>query len=330
MTRPRALLARRPDPLGVLVSTAPLVEDARHVAIDHGRVARVAAELARAERRAPAWHRPELFFDGTARSVTYVLLIDAVNFCFWGEPRWKVRFRGQWLDGYWALAAALTRAVAATPALLDADFLAELEPRYFARVFRGEGEIPLFEERWRNARELGRALRDRWSGRGTAMVEEARGSAPALARLVAESLPSFDDVALHEGREVRFLKRAQILVADLWGAFGGGRWGALSDLDQLTAFADYKLPQVLRAWGILRYAPALAARVGRKVLLAPGSPEELEIRAATVWAVEWLREALHREGLVVTSTEVDWLLWDAGQRAQPRMKPYHRTRTIYY
>ncbi len=330
MRRFRNLLSRRADPLGVLVSTARVVADAHHVLIDHDRLGRVADHLARATPEPPAWHRDELFFDGGRRSVAYVLLIDAVNFCFWGEPRWQVRWRGRWLDGYWALAAALTRAVEHTPALLDAEFLAALDPRQLATIFHGRGAIPLFEERWRNVRELGRVLRDRWGGSAARLVEEAGGSAPALARMVAESLSSFDDVTLHDGREVRFFKRAQILVADLWGAFGGRQWGAFRDVDQLTAFADYKLPQVLRAWGVLRYAPGLARRVGRRVLLAPGSPEEVEIRAATVWAVEWLREALAARGSKVTSTQVDWILWDAGQRRIPRMKPYHRTRTIYY
>jgi hypothetical protein len=256
--------------------------------------------------------------------------VDALNFCFWGEPRWKVRWRGQWLDGYWALAAALTRGVATTPELLDASSLAELDPRVLRRVFRGQGEIPLFESRWRNARELGRVLRDRWSGDPTRLVRDARRSAVRLARLAADSFSSFDDVALYEGRPVVFLKRAQILVADLWGAFGGAEWGRFDDIAELTAFADYKLPQVLRAWGVLVYAASLAQKVGRRVLLPAGGEEEVEIRAATVWAAELLREALAERGARLNSTEVDWLLWDTGQRRIARMKPYHRTRTIHY
>ena len=37
------------------------------------------------------------------------LINDALNFSFWGEPRWRVHFEGQVLDGYWALAACLRR-----------------------------------------------------------------------------------------------------------------------------------------------------------------------------------------------------------------------------
>lgn len=42
------------------------------------------------------------------------------------------------------------------------------------------------------------------------------------------------------------------------------------------------MPVVLRELGVLRYAPSLAAAVDAKQELAPGSQEEVEIRAATV------------------------------------------------
>ena len=46
--------------------------------------------------------------------------------------------------------------------------------------------------------------------------------------------------------------------------------------------ADYRVPVVLRELGVLQYAPALAAAVDSRRELAPGSQEEVEIRAATV------------------------------------------------
>lgn len=46
--------------------------------------------------------------------------------------------------------------------------------------------------------------------------------------------------------------------------------------------ADYRVPVVLRELGVLCYAPKLAAAVDAKRELAPGSQEEVEIRAVTV------------------------------------------------
>jgi hypothetical protein len=189
--------------------------------------------------------------------------------------------------------------------------------------------IPLLAERAANLRELGAGLRDRWGGDVTALIASARGGAARLTRLLASEFASFDDVATYAGRPVRFYKRAQICVADLYGALGGRGLGAFADLDQLTAFADYKVPQVLRRLGVLVYDDHLASLVDRQTELPPGSPEEVEIRAATIWGVESIRWALAALGRTVPAFQLDWYLWEAGQRV-PDDKPYHRTRTIYY
>jgi hypothetical protein len=162
------------------------------------------------------------------------------------------------------------------------------------------------------------------------VIEEARGSALDLVLLLAKSFPSFNDIALYQGRTIHFYKRAQLLALDLWSTFGGTSWGRFADLHELTAFADYKLPQVLRHLGIISYTPGLAERIDSLIPLAAGSPEEVEIRAATVWSVEWLRRALLERGLETTSAQLDSWLWNLGQEQLYREKPYHRTRTIFY
>jgi hypothetical protein len=129
---------------------------------------------------------------------------------------------------------------------------------------------------------------------------------------------------------VFFYKRAQIFAADLYGAFKGKEWGQFTDIHKLTAFADYKLPQVLRHLGILNYGQSLAQKVDQKVLLGPGSQGEVEIRANTVWSVELIRQELERKGKGLKAFEIDWILWNLGQRAEFKVRPYHRTATVFY
>ena len=296
----------------------------------------------------PGWDTRYHFFDGTERTVNWLLLLDALNFCFWAEkdqPRWSVEYRGERLNGYWAEAAALTRAMEEGYALWDAHYLSEISSADMAAIFRGAPstkgadtidpvsmpvQIPLFEQRLANAREVGRVLLERFDGQFAHIIEEARGSAVRLALLLAEHFPSFRDVASFRGQEVRFFKRAQICVADLYGAFGGKRWGAFTDMDQLTIFADYKLPQLLRHAGVLEYHPTLAERIDRLELLEPGSEEEVQIRAATVWACELLRQAMNAAGYEpVTAADIDQQLWLLSQSIVD-MRPYHRVRTMYY
>jgi hypothetical protein len=55
--------------------------------------------------------------------------------------------------------------------------------------------------------------------------------------LLAEKFPSFRDEGTFERKKVRFLKRAQIFVADLWAAFDGEGYGEFNDIDKITMFA---------------------------------------------------------------------------------------------
>lgn len=294
------------------------------------RVETVAQVLALHPVPVPAWNYDLHFFDGTERTLTYLLALDALNFSFWGEPRWTIRGVDGALDGYWALAVALKRAATRTPQFLEPSFLAEISPEALARVLRGSVEIPMFVERWRNLREVGRALVNRFGGSAARVVESAERDAPALARLVAANFSSFDDTSVYAGHAVHLFKRAQIFVGDIWGSFGGAGWGEFHNLAELTAFADYKLPQILRAWGILEYAPELARRIDRQVELQKDSPAEIEIRAGMLWAVELLREALASWGVQLTSVQMDWFLWESSHASIKGLKPYHRVRTIYY
>jgi hypothetical protein len=316
--------------LGVLESTRHVIESARHVTIDQAAVDRLASRLAGQGARAPEWRVWPHWWDDSPRAADYVLVLDALNFCFWGEPRWRVHFGGKILDGYWALAACLRRALDAGTPLLDPDYLAAFDEAAARDLFAGEAEIPLLPERVANLREAGRGLIEA-GGSFAEIVASCGGSGEALVAEVVRRFPSFDDVAPYDGQTVKLYKRAQILVSDLHGIFEGRGLGAFTDLDHLTTFADYKIPQVLREAGILVYHPDLAATVDRQELIPPGDPREVEIRAATIWGCEKLRQSLELQspGTPLRAFEVDWLLWSDAQ-GRTISKPYHRTRTIYY
>jgi hypothetical protein len=334
------------DRLRVLATTLPVTMAAPQVVIDTPRAAVIAAEWSAAPWPDDAWDTSLHFFDNTERTLNWMALLDALNFCFWGEPgqpRWRVHWHGAWHDGYNALAAALSRAVEEGYPLWDAAYLARMSTSSLADILRPDPDehgaatpIPLFDARLAHTRELGQVLLSRFDGSFANVIQAAHGDAVALALLVADAFPSFHDVAIWKGQEVRFFKRAQILASDIASAFRGRAsadgelWQQLTGLDELTAFADYKVPQLLRRLGILTYAADLAARLDRLEAIPAGSPDEVAIRAATIWGVEVLRRALADHGVQVTSSAIDYRLWLAGQTAHDLDRPYHRTRTIYY
>jgi hypothetical protein len=63
--------------------------------------------------------------------------------------------------------------------------------------------------------------------------------------------------------QVFFYKRAQIFVGDVYGAFSGKGLGCFSDIAQLTMFADYRVPVVLRLMGLLQYSTELEQQVSK-------------------------------------------------------------------
>ncbi|MGE5333081.1 MAG: queuosine 5'-phosphate N-glycosylase/hydrolase, partial [Nitrososphaerota archaeon] len=262
------------DALGVLSATAIVTREGTLVTLAGDAAGRLAARWAQQPWPAVTPDFAAMHFsDGSERTANWMLLVDALNFCFWGEPdapRWSVEWRGQTWDGYYALAAALTRAMDEGVPLTDAGYLANLTENQLAGVLRpapGCPPIPLFEERLANAREVGRVLGERYDGQMARVIEAAEFDAVALALLLARDFSSFADIAEWNERPVPFLKRAQICVADLHTTFGGKGLGALRGIERLTAFADYKLPQMLRREGLLIYEPELAELIESYTLI---------------------------------------------------------------
>ncbi|MEB3327853.1 MAG: queuosine salvage family protein [Candidatus Sericytochromatia bacterium] len=319
--------------LEVIEGARWVMAQARHVRLDAAGLEAACAEILRRDLPVPAWNDRWHFTDGTWRTANYLLVLDALNFSFWaapGEVRWGIEHRGEALRGYWALAAALTRAIEGGVPLFEATFMATCPAEKLAGILAGRGTIPLFEARLAHLHEVGQGLLDRWGGRFDRLVAACDGSAVTLAARLPEEFPSFRDESPYKGRTIRLAKRAQILPADLWGAFGGRGPGAFHDIDQLTAFADYKVPQVLEALGVLRYDAGLVADLEAHAELPPHSEAEVELRAATLVATDALRERLAAAGRPLTAVELDWILWELGLAPDRRFKPYHLTRTTAY
>lgn len=192
------------------------------------------------------------------------------------------------------------------------------------------GQLPDMQERTRLVREVGDSISNTWGGSVSKMIQAASGSACKLVDLVTSSFAGFRDSCIYRGRQIFLLKRAQIFVADIWGMLNGKGLGSFGDMHELTMFADYRVPQLLRDAGLMVYSDHLAAIVDQGIELPAGSEEETQIRCATVHVVELLTLALNKMGGSVISVQVDWLLWQRGEGQRLTLRPHHRTRTIFY
>ena len=310
-----------------------VVRNSHHVRINKDALKRLADRIICDSPGIPPWDYGHHYFDGTEKTLWYLFVLDTLNFCFWPKPgseRWTITYGNEKLSGYVALAAALKSAFEQGLPLDDPSYLSTMNMSDLREILQGKGTLQLMGERLQALRELGTYLGSEWKASPAQLLEACSGSAISLVQMLAADLESFRDIAKYKGKTVYFYKRAQILAADIHAAFQGRGWGEFRDMDRLTAFADYKLPQVLRHLGALVYSPKLAAKVDSKKLIPPSSEEEVEIRAHTIRAVELLCSELKQKGQNIRPFEMDWILWNMGQDNKYREKPYHRTVTIFY
>jgi hypothetical protein len=320
------------DPLEILRTTKKVVETATDVFIRPEKIA--AAKEPILTRKARGFDSLETGFGSTEtleNNIQLIFIENSVNFCFWpdkGRPKWTVVWNGAPAKGGWyGLAAAFKRALKEGCKLLDADYLASLSYEDAAHIFRGEDgvQLPLLQERVEHLQEAGNVLKEKYAGQFINTIEASGWDAIKLAENIFTDFSSFRDISIWNGNEIRFLKRAQITPNDItYALHGAGK--KLSRIDELTAFADYKLPQVLREMGIVEYSPALAEKVDAEIELPHDSREEIEIRSATIWAIELLRQAIG----TMTAGEIDNVIWLLSQDMQTESRPYHKTRTVYY
>lgn len=309
-------------PGAVRASCARVAAAARRATPDAYAIPRLAARIAvgadSGAYAAGTWDTSIHFVGAPEATAQYLLVLDALNFCFWPTPGFE----------YAQLATHLRDVLQADARAFDADRLAVVTADVLAS-WLGADVWPM-DERARLVREVGTVLAAGFDGRAARIVEAAGGSAARLATLVAAALPGFRDHAVYDGRQVFFYKRAQIFAADVWGALGGQGLGRMDDIAELTTFADYRVPQLLRAEGAIRLAPELAERIDGLEELPAGGADEIEIRAATVAAVEAVRDSLASLGSPMTAVEVDWRLWHRAETMRDRLPAHHRVRTVAY
>jgi hypothetical protein len=185
----------------------------------------------------------------------------------------------------------------------------------------------------------------------TNCIQRAAGSAQSLLHLLLTTFGDlFDDRVEYKGRTVSFHKRAQIFIADLWACYEGQGLGRFEDIDTITMFADYRVPQGLLYHQVIQYSPALLSILKRheahheskesdpalnaEYLLRRGDPFEVEIRGVSIHAVELLVSEIRRlfPTTTINAIILDFYLWDLAKETETEMNhvPIHRTRSIYY
>jgi hypothetical protein len=285
-----------------------------------------------------------------------ILALDAINFCFWPPRAGDTKINSLEYDH---LAVALKKMAEADDTMNDgtrsaADSvvrssesyafspknLASMTSEKMSALLQPHLDGHVLDNMSKRAelwKEVGESLLNHFDGSATELLARAEhNNASNLVELIFTYLPGFRDEVQLGTERIVFLKRAQIFVGDVNAALKL----RLTGMEQLTTFADYRVPQILRYFDCIKYSPKLSAMVDSGEELALGSTEEISIRAATVTAVEELVMFLNSDeasssssvGEAFTDVTVDWYLWQVGERMhrEKLLKPFHKVRTQFY
>jgi len=281
------------------------------VRIDEGAIEEYAAGLP-----APGSEDPPPFAaDDPETAAAFAICMNAINF---GSGWWPTIHKRPGHSGYATMAAGVTDRFSAEGPW-SVDELQAMNAETIATVVAQDPEHPLMEQFAAALRDVGGHIECQYDGRFRGPAE-ASATIPDLAGTFA-AWEAFADTSRYDGREVPFFKRAQLAAADLHRA----RVANFPGLDRLTAFADNLVPHVLRVDGVLQLDSALTARIEAGDLLDHGSPEEVELRACAVHAIELLATASP-----LTPAETDSALWTRGRDRRYKSLPRPRSRNTAY
>jgi len=334
-----AKLVRFPEPIGspVLESVRPVIEDSREVRTNVAKIIEHAGWLAYEELPFPDFVLPFGIGSDPNQTIDFILVSTTINFAF-TDFETGIVFQAEYGGRTWsdaeAMFACLKRALDEGIPVLDGSYLSAVTKSDLQGIFHGNIEMPMLEERAAVLRETGRALAADYSGHFHNFVfsgpprayDRGRG---LLERLVAE-FPRYNDVSRYQGHEVKLFKLAQLGLWMLHATLHRRGGFSLEDVERLTAFPDYILPAALRLLQILEYSPALETAIQARQLIPRDSPQEIEIRAHTVYAAALLREEINRRrppARQVIIPQVDARLWTHYHATH---WPHHLTRTIMY
>ena len=322
----------------VLDSLRPVIENSRDVRTNVEKIHEVAGWMGYEELPMPDYALP--FGIGAGKRddiIDFILTCDCIDTAFTDfttHEKFQVDYAGtHWSDSD-ALFACMKRAMDNRTPVLDGNFLAQVTRPELEKIFAGNIEIPMLDQKMEVLHQVGAVLAERYQGRFHNFINDCPlrlyDKGDGLVERMAREFPRFNDVSEYDGHTIKIYKLAQL---GLWFVYSSLRKTGLfklEDLDKMTAFADYMVPVPLRLFGIFTYSPELEQAINSHQMIARNSRQEVEIRAHTLYATALLSEEINQlrpANLQIIIPQIDARLWT---HYHTTWWPHHLTKTIMY
>jgi hypothetical protein len=331
---------RWPNPIGspVLESLRPVIENSRDVRTHVDKIVEVAGWMAYEELPMPDYHLPlGVGENNPDEALDFIMVSDSIDTAFTDfstHVKFQLDYAGQhWSDSE-ALFACMKRAMDQGTPILDGRYLAKITRADMARIFAGNIEMPMLDEKTQVWQQVGAVLAEKYDGRFHNFIRSCPpklyDNGNGIIERLAKEFPRFHDVSRYDGHEIIFYKLPQLGIWFVYSTLHPLGKFQLVDIGAMTAFADYIVPVALRLMGMTSYSKELEHAINTYQMIPRDSTQEIEIRAHCLYATALLREEINKirpPAAQVIIPQIDARLWT---HYHTTFWPHHLTRTIMY
>ena len=260
------------------------------------------------------------------------MLINTLNFVF-TDFSTSVKYKIENLSDTDAMVYQIDKALLEGVPLTKGSFMRDMNLEEFKRIFTGNIEMPMADEKVEILNNVGDTLVTKYDGDWINFIDDGPkklyDNGEGLVERLVRDFKRFDDHSIFENEKVYFLKLAQLAF---WGIHRelSKIYFHIEDMENMTAFADYIIPVALESFGIVKYSSGLKEKIDSGILIDRDSIEEIEIRSTSIYVTAKLTELINNyknEEEKIIIPQLDFKLWTDFHADE---RPHHLTKTIMY
>ncbi len=257
---------------------------------------------------------------GVEKIVNFLLFFEAIDYSFFGEPKWTIKTDEGYKDGSDALMYIMLKYIKENNNY-DFDNLTFNE---FSSMLSGNIKIPLLKERYDTLNQISKVIKEKMGGNFYNYIKNVTTDNELLS-IIISNFESFKDEREYNGKIIYFYKLAQLLTSDILHIRE-----ELENINvtysNLIGCADYKIPQTLRALDIIKYNQRLSEIIDNKREISISSKYEVEIRASQIVVIDYIKSKLNN----VNAIDINDFLFLYSKKVKNIAKPYHLCRNTNY
>ena len=304
----------------IIESNKYVIENAKFIQINKKEIEKFANQIKDVDIQNWLYNSPYKLLDENIENIiTFLLYFEAIDFSFWGTPKWQIETSNGKEDGSMALMYAMLSYIRENKSFDN------LTKEKFKEYLKGNVDIPLFEERFKIIKSVNKVVNERFGGDFYNDIYNLTND-EELFKFIIDNFEDFKDVRTYQGKIIYFYKLEQLLTSDILH-IREKKENIKVDYSHLVGCSDYKIPQGLRALNLVEYNKELAYIVDNKIEIKENSTYEVEIRATVIYVIDEIKKLLNNK---INAIELNDYIWLMSKNKELPKRPYHLTRTTNY